>query len=466
MTPDSSITVRSTDDLVAVVPYVLGFHPTDSIVVLGLTDGQVTFGARYDLPPPDHDDAMHIAAIVARQAIQSVTLFAYGSPDDVTPAAMRLMQALTKFRVRVANVIRVTEGRWRSLLCTDVSCCPPEGKPCPSEESVVAAEATYRGQVALPSRQALVAQVAPVDGEARAAMVAATDRARARMTELITPDEPADRDGMRVRRAGRTAVREAETRYRSGGGLTDDEVAWLGVVLVDTAVNEYALDRSGSQEWQIQLWADVLRRVEQDYVPGPACLLGFAAWRAGRGALARVAVDRALIADPGHQMAGLLDEVLGLGIDPQVFARYEAASRQERWAARLPTAGPSAGALGWMVADGMTTRAAAVKPATVQPATVQPAPVKPAPVKPKSTKSGSGSRKASRTKAGKGKAGTGMPGTGKAGTGKAGNGKNADRGRSDRPERRDRSGQAAPGNGNRAAQEQRAARRPSSRRLR
>ena len=40
----------------------------------------------------------------------------------------------------------------------------------------------------------------------------------------------------------------------------------------------------------------MLRRVEPAYVPAPACLLAFAAWRAGQGALARVAVDRALAA--------------------------------------------------------------------------------------------------------------------------------------------------------------------------
>jgi hypothetical protein len=343
MTPDSSITVRSTGDLVALVPYVLGFHPTDSIVVLGFTNGQVTFGARYDLSPPDVEGTLHIAAVVARQRTQWVTLFGYGPPGDVTPVTRQLAQALRHFGVRVDDAIRVTGERWWSLLCTDVNCCPPDGNPCPTGESVVAAEATYLGQVALPSRQALVAQVAAVEGEARRAMMAATDRARVRMTELIAADSgserPGEHDPERVRRAGRTAVRQAETRYRSGRPLADDEVAWLGLVLTDSEVNEYALDRSGPQEWRIQLWSEVLRRVEPAYVPTPACLLGFAAWRAGRGALARVAVDRALLADPRHQMAGLLDEVLGLGIDPQVFAAYEAASRRAGWAALSRMAG-------------------------------------------------------------------------------------------------------------------------------
>ncbi|GAB1688458.1 DUF4192 family protein [Krasilnikovia sp. M28-CT-15] len=45
-------------------------------------------------------------------------------------------------------------------------------------------------------------------------------------------------------------------------------------------------------------------------------LAAFAAWRAGLGALARVAVDRALVQDPRYPMARLLEDVLGYAVDP------------------------------------------------------------------------------------------------------------------------------------------------------
>jgi hypothetical protein len=64
----------------------------------------------------------------------------------------------------------------------------------------------------------------------------------------------------------------------------------------------------------------VVRRADPAYVAAPAVLLGFSAWRSGQGALARVAVDRALKEAPGHRMAGILDRLLGSGIGPQAVA--------------------------------------------------------------------------------------------------------------------------------------------------
>lgn len=331
MTADCTLVIRTPADLIAAVPYLLGYHPAESVTLVGLTGRQVEFGACYDLPPPDcgEDEARDAAAVVAetvaRQKAAAVVIVGFGPADRVTPAVLRLTQALQTCGVRVDDAMRVTDGRWWSYLCDDPRCCSPDGTPCLPPDSVIAAEATFAGHVALPSRKELVAQVAPVDGAAREAMVAATERARRRFTDLLADDLLAeDRDAGRfgriIRRAGRTAVRDAERRYRAGRTLTDDEVAWLGALLIDKAVEDYALDRAGAEEWRIRLWTDVLRRVEPAYVPAPACLLSFAAWRSGRGALARVAVDRALSQEPQHQLAGMLHSMLGYGLSPHMVA--------------------------------------------------------------------------------------------------------------------------------------------------
>jgi len=65
-----------------------------------------------------------------------------------------------------------------------------------------------------------------------------------------------------MRRAGRQAVREAEKVARAGRSLDVDEVAWLGVLLVNQVVLDYAIDRSGPEEWRVRLWTDVVRRAE------------------------------------------------------------------------------------------------------------------------------------------------------------------------------------------------------------
>jgi hypothetical protein len=324
MTLDSAIAVRNPADLVDATPYVIGFHPTESLVVLGLSGNRVFFGARYDLPPPDGDDIVQLGAVIAAQRPRCVALLAYGPPSAVDAVITRALSVLHAFRVRVLEALRVHDGRWWSYFCSDPGCCPAEGTPFDTATSLIAAEATFRGQVALPSRQALVAQVAAVDGEARQSMRAATGRARSALDALLAAEAHSTRA---TRRAGRLAIREAEKRYRSGRALTDDEVAWLGVLLIEPDVHEYALGRLGDEEWRLALWTDVLRRVEPLYAPAAGCVLSYLAWRAGQGALARVAVDRALQAQPQHQMAGLLDEVLGMGIGPHAMSAFEAQPR-------------------------------------------------------------------------------------------------------------------------------------------
>jgi hypothetical protein len=67
--------------------------------------------------------------------------------------------------------------------------------------------------------------------------------------------------------------------------------------------------------------------VEAPYVPAPACLLAFAAWRSGHGALASVAVDRALARDPAYSMAVLLEDVLRYGLPPAALDGWPAPAR-------------------------------------------------------------------------------------------------------------------------------------------
>jgi hypothetical protein len=59
-----------------------------------------------------------------------------------------------------------------------------------------------------------------------------------------------------------------------------------------------------------------VRRADAARVPGPAALLAFTAWQCGEGALANIAIDRALAADPGYSMALLLRDVIDAGVPP------------------------------------------------------------------------------------------------------------------------------------------------------
>jgi hypothetical protein len=67
-----------------------------------------------------------------------------------------------------------------------------------------------------------------------------------------------------------------------------------------------------------RLWIDVTRRAQPGYVAAPAALLAFVAWQCGDGALANVALDRALADDPRYSMALLLRQVITAGAPPSL----------------------------------------------------------------------------------------------------------------------------------------------------
>jgi hypothetical protein len=84
------------------------------------------------------------------------------------------------------------------------------------------------------------------------------------------------------------------------------------------------------------LWTQVIRTVPAAFAAAPATLLAFAALARGDGALAGVALERALSADPGYTMALLICQAIDVGMTPaQVFAidwgdQVEAISAQAR----------------------------------------------------------------------------------------------------------------------------------------
>ncbi|MCO1596288.1 DUF4192 domain-containing protein [Micromonospora sp. RHAY321] len=314
------LAVRSPADLLAAVPYLLGFHPADSVVAVALRGRRIIFAARADLPDPSDDPverARHLAGVIRRQGAEAATVVGYGPPERVTPSVDAVRAALTGAGLEVLDVLRVTDGRWWSYLCTEADCCPPEGRRHDPAANQVTASAVFAGQVALPDRAALVAQVSPVDGPARDALVAATARAERRLTELVEQAPASDLLGGRaLRSAGVAAVREAQRRQRRDERLDDDEVAWLGLLLTHLPIRDHAWERTDGRDRDMALWTDVLRRSEPALTAAPGALLAFAAWRAGQGALAAVALERVLSVHPDYSLALLLDDLLRRGVPP------------------------------------------------------------------------------------------------------------------------------------------------------
>lgn len=334
MTPQSvapgrippKLTLTSPADLIAATPFLLGFHPTDSVVVVGFTGRQLAFAARCDLPGPgDPPAAMarEILDVVARQHADSVAVIGYGAAWAVDPLLLAVRGETERRELPLKDVLRVEDGRWWSQLCEDPACCPPEGTAIDFSAHQVSALLTMEGLAVASSREEVARQVAPVGGLTRTSMVQATGRAKQRYARMLAV-HPAGAWAAVVLDEGTAAIQAAIRRYGEGGALDDDELAWLSLLLDVIAVRDAAWQTITGTGQDVTLWKDVTRRADPALVAAPASLLAFAAWRAGDGVLAGLAVERALRADPAYTMAHLLLRGLRKGVPPSAFAGWPA----------------------------------------------------------------------------------------------------------------------------------------------
>jgi hypothetical protein len=321
--------LREPVDVLAAIPYLVGYHPSESMVLLGMRGTQLVFTARYDLPEPNasREDMRtiveHMLQVVLRQRLTGVLIVGFGADETVRPLAFTLRGAYFRAGLEVLEVLRAEAGRYWSYLCTDPLCCPEEGSPYDPGTSEVAAEWTVAGRVALPDRESYEKQLVPVDGPDRASVRRATVRAGDRLLELLTRPVNEDAAELALIDAGHEAIDAALAQLRAGEQLTDDQVAWLSTLVASSNMAETAWMRIKRSRDDLPLhralWMDVMRRAEPDLTPGPGCLFAIAAWQGGDGSLAALALERVLRIDPNYHVAEVLHELLSQGVPPMAF---------------------------------------------------------------------------------------------------------------------------------------------------
>ena len=67
------------------VPYLVGFHPEESVVAVMLRSGRVVLTIRVDLPPPSEagDVAAHIVRLARQHRAQDLVLIGYSVNPQV-----------------------------------------------------------------------------------------------------------------------------------------------------------------------------------------------------------------------------------------------------------------------------------------------------------------------------------------------------------------------------------------------
>lgn len=326
--PDISLLrIQGPADLLQAVPYLLGFHPQSSLVIVGLDQNRLVVTVRLDLTDLDARDviggaitAMHRGG--ATDLVAAVYDCAPGRGARPLPwdaAVAMLVDEAARIGCEVIDALFVAGDRWWSYSCTDPVCCPADGRRLPDGVSAFSAAATYAGMVALPDRAALAAVLDPLpdtDRDRLGPLLAEHEHAAVR----AVLDGHAARHDRSVKRALFAAARhsDAPTDPSEPFELADDEVARFGVALSAPGVRDSLwMAADGRRLDGRVLWLDLARRLPTPYDAAPLFLYGWCSWRAGNGALAGIAAERAVSSDPGYSAADLLRAALARGLDPR-----------------------------------------------------------------------------------------------------------------------------------------------------
>jgi hypothetical protein len=317
------IVARRPEDVLSIVPYLLGFHPRESLVLvaLGRPRQRVVCAMRIDLPAPESASAVTEQLLPALRNCAATRVFVIAYSDTDQPArsvAAAVARLLAAAQLGVAAIWRSDGSRWWCCCESDPPCDPAEGTPYDGSDSPCPAEAVLNGMVALPDRAALERLVAAPPEPQRTAMARLTQRMAA---DLQGPRRAARALPSLVVRGQREVEQLVRAFVAQPRPLVDAEVARLCAWLRHVHVRDAAwclLDRA-RLDAHLDLWQQVTSRAAPGYVAAPAALLAFAAWLAGRGALAQCALDRCFADEPDYSLGRLLAEALAAGLPPSTW---------------------------------------------------------------------------------------------------------------------------------------------------
>jgi hypothetical protein len=320
-------TVRLDDpgQIAAALPQQLGFRPRESVVLISLSGPggrRVGLCLRVDIPPAPQ------AAVVARalaarvrtdgpHAVLVVVVSKEPPGADLPHRALvwECVKALAEIGAAVPEVLLVGDDRWWSYDCPHPCCDPLAGTTLPTGVTELQAAAVAAGTVVEDDRGALAARIAAPGWALRRAMVEEC----ARVAEECT-DDLLDLGWERVAARSWTAVTAAIDCCRPGTnrGLGDPEVARIVWGLRDADVRDRCLELALGADAAAaeQLWTECTRRAPAPLDAAPATLLAVSAWLRGDGAMANVALERALESEPGYRLALLLSQALEACLPP------------------------------------------------------------------------------------------------------------------------------------------------------
>jgi hypothetical protein len=360
------VTLRTPAELADALPYLLGYRPEDSIVLVALHDREWRgrFGGRARLGIPGQtDDWPSVAQQLARGLVtgserrgarpESMVAYLCQEPrsgetgrdvmERLRPLAHLLRTACGSLDVPVVEALCISGGRFWSYCCPSEDCCSPQGESMGLPgTSVLAAAATYAGLQVRGSLREFRARLAPWETAAALEQEAALDAASMDLVPRILDAESraevaAEALGLARRVMGRLADAPSvsgtlQSDLRDDELIGHDEAAALVLALQDRTTRDRAAEWMEGDDAgpALRLWRTLARRCVGPYgehAAAPLTLAGWVAWSTGDELEAREALAMALGADPSYLFARLLHQACNEGLDPESIRRCLRAER-------------------------------------------------------------------------------------------------------------------------------------------
>lgn len=309
--------IRSEADVLALVPYTLGFHPVDSLVLITLDDAKRPFQARIDLPDdldllPEIADSVVSAAL--RNGAERALVVLYTDDECLAQAtADATVALLEQAGVPVVLTIRADGSRWFRIGDGPSG----EGEPYDVLGHELTSRAVLDGKVTYRDRGELADSLSPVDPVA----VEEVEAEHAALPALEGDGQELLLETLWMREEVRALLTpphlpDTSTVARFLRALPVHDVR-------DLIWCDISRDNAGSHS---RLWREVVRRSPEHLVAPAAGLLAFSAWLSGDGALAWCAVDRCLCADPDHVLGQLVGQALTSAMPPSSWTPVDPAA--------------------------------------------------------------------------------------------------------------------------------------------
>ena len=309
--------------LIAVLPALLGFTPPDSLVVLALTarpPRQVGYALRVDLDGLTEQTFSRIRPLLAVEAEESgvgefvlVVLDEDGKRSDHRALCARFAERALPLGARLSMALCASSTEpgalWQSLIGPRA-----HGSVADSRTHLIDAAGVFRGEVFAQSREELRERLEPNEKDRDRTVLAMRRLTRGglfRQSGIASAAVPEMLEAIRHPQCLTRLAPEQAARFAAALGERD-----LRDRLISATVEAAAETGLSGAEL---LWSRLVPVLPDAARAEAAVLLALAWYARGRGAAARVALETALDAAPGHELAQLLEACLFAGVRPSAL---------------------------------------------------------------------------------------------------------------------------------------------------